>query len=167
MASPFLGEIKIVGFNFPPKGWALCTGQLLPIQQNQALFSLFGTMYGGNGVQTFGLPNLQGRSALHVGPGYTQGQMSGEAAHTLTPQEIPPHSHPAYGSTNNPSAGGPGNALWCNNATQQAFSTHTLTGTMNTGSITNNGGSQPHDNMSPYLALYFVVALQGIFPTRS
>src|SRR6516164_7796065 len=115
MSEPFLGEIKIISWNFPPKGWAFCNGQLLPINQNQALFSILGTTYGGNGQTTFGLPNLQGRSPVHVGNGITLGQQAGETSHTLSISELPAHNHVPTGSSNSPSAPGPGGNLWAAN----------------------------------------------------
>ncbi len=167
MATPFLGEIKIVSFNFPPRGWALCNGQVLSIQQNTALFALFGTAYGGNGVQTFALPNIQGRSAVHMGSGFQLGQQGGEVAHTLTVQEMAAHNHPAFGVTTNASSGGPGAAMWANNPTVQSFSTNAPNGAMSAAGIAPAGGGQPHNNMSPYLTVNFIIALEGIFPTQN
>ncbi|MGH7266812.1 MAG: phage tail protein [Candidatus Rokuibacteriota bacterium] len=164
MAEPFLAEIKIVSFNFPPKGWALCNGQLLPINQNQALFSLLGTTYGGDGRVTFALPNLQGRVPVHFGEGLIQGQADGEESHTLTQVEMPQHSH-LWQAT---SAGGttaiPGNDRLLggfNNGYNAGASpvSPPLVGTA--------GGSQPHNNMQPYLVLTVVIALQGVFPSRN
>ena len=165
MATPFISEIKIVSFNFPPKGWAFCNGQLLPIQQNAALFSLIGTYYGGNGVNNFQLPNLQGRMPIHMGAGFNLGQASGEQTHTLTVNEVPPHTHQAAATTAAPSSGSPANNLWC----QIPVNSYTATpnATMAPGAIANAGGSQPHDNMSPYLVLNFIIALTGTFPTRN
>ena len=166
MADPFLGEIKIVSFNFAPKGWALCNGQTLPINQNQALFSLFGTMYGGNGQTTFAIPNLQAKTAIHVGGGWIQGQAMGQPAHTLTLQELASHSHTAQGTTTNADSAVPtGNLLGAAN-NLYAPPTSGLT-PLHPSSITPVGGSQPHDNMQPYLTLNFCVALQGIFPSRN
>lgn len=165
MSTPFLGEIKIVSFAFAPKGWALCNGQLLPINQNQALFSLLGTMYGGDGRTTFALPNLQGRVPFHFGNGFTLGQSGGEQAHTLSIPELPAHTHSPVGSSAGPSAASPAGNVWASQAGGgYAGSSDTA---MNPGSITNTGGSQPHDNMSPYLVLNFCIALQGIFPSQN
>jgi microcystin-dependent protein len=165
MGEPFLGEIKIVSFNFPPKGWALCNGQQLPINQNQALFSLFGTTYGGNGRTTFGLPNLQGRAPIHVGSGFVQGQIGGETAHTITIPEMTQHFHffqVSQANANTPVPGG--NTFGASNNAYAAASNLT---TIHPGTVTNTGGSQPHNNMQPYLVVNYIVALQGIFPSRN
>ena len=165
MSTPFLGEIKIVSFNFAPKGWAFCNGQLLPINQNQALFSLLGTTYGGDGRTTFGLPDLRGRVPFHVGNGFTQGQRGGEEAHTLNLSELPAHTHFPMGSSNSANAVSPASNVWAS-LSNGGFSATPNT-TLNPASITNTGGSQAHNNMSPYLALNFCIALQGIFPSRN
>jgi microcystin-dependent protein len=165
MATPFLGEIKIVSFNFPPKGWAFCNGQLLPINQNQALFSILGTTYGGDGRVNFALPNLQGRMPVHVGDGISLGELGGETAHTLNISELPAHSHTPVGSNNAPSAGDATNNLWSTFANNQYNSQPNTA--MSPACIQPAGGSQPHDNMSPYLVLNFVIALQGIFPSQN
>jgi microcystin-dependent protein len=165
MSTPFLGEIKIMSFNFPPKGWAFCNGQLMAINQNQALFSLLGTYYGGDGRTTFALPNLQGRVPLHMGNGFVIGETGGETAHTLNINEIPAHTHLAVGSSNPPSVSSPAGNLW--SAQSTAAYSPTVTTSLNPASIGPTGGNQAHDNMSPYLVLNFCVALQGIFPSRS
>ena len=166
MSEPFLGELKIVSFNFPPKGWALCNGQFLPINQNQALFSLLGTMYGGNGQTTFALPDLRGRMPIHVGGGFdNQGQTGGETAHTLTMNEMPQHIHFLNAATadgDTPVA--TGNMLAAFNNGYAGASNLT---TLLPASISNVGGSQAHENMSPYLVLNYIIALQGIFPSRN
>ena len=165
MSTPFLGEIRIISFNFPPKGWAFCNGQLLAISQNQALFSLLGTMYGGNGTTNFSLPNLQGRVPIHVGNQYIQGQTAGEPAHTLSIQEIPAHTHLVTASSSVADQGSPqGNYLAVESS--NAYST-APDSPMSPQAIPNVGQSQPHDNMSPYLVLNFCIALQGIFPSRN
>ncbi|HXZ29371.1 MAG TPA: tail fiber protein [Terriglobales bacterium] len=164
MGTPFLSEIKIISFNFAPKGWALCNGQILPINQNQALFALLGTTYGGNGQTNFALPNLQGRVPVHMGSGFTLGQVGGEAAHTLIISELPAHTHQAVGSPANPTLPSPAGNLWCANPSLYNGSSNTA---MNAADITSTGGSQPHDNMSPYLVLNFIIALQGIFPSQN
>jgi len=167
MAEPFLGEIRIMSFNYPPKGWALCNGQLLPINQNQPLFALFGTMYGGNGITTFALPNLQGQTPVHVGGGFSQGQSGGEQSHTLTSAELPGHAHVAQGTTSNADQPVPtGNLLGAANNMYAGANAGNLT-PLDPTSISSLGGSQPHNNMQPFLTLSFCVALQGIFPSRN
>lgn len=165
MAEPFLSEIRMMSFNFPPKGWAFCDGQLLPINQNQALFSLLGTVYGGDGRVNFGLPDLRGRVPIHEGSGYTLGQRAGEQSHTLVIAELPQHTHVANATNTNGGLAVPlGNFLGAfNNAyTQPAALT-----SINPGSISNTGGSQAHENMQPYLTITFCIALQGIFPSQT
>ena len=165
MAEPFLGEIRLLTFQFPPKGWALCNGQLLPINQNQALFSLLGTTYGGDGRVNFGLPNLQGRVPIHMGNGHTLGERGGEQAHTLSTSEIPTHVHAlnatnSNGVVNNPNNNfiGAVNNMFTQNGTAVGF---------DATSVTNVGGSQAHLNMEPFLVLNFSIALQGIFPSQT
>jgi microcystin-dependent protein len=165
MSNPFLSEIKIVSFNFAPRGWAQCNGQLLPINQNQALFSLLGTTYGGNGQTNFALPNLQGRIPIHMGNGHTQGESSGEENHTLTTSEMAAHTHPVSASNADPNQGLPTGNMWANGA--GAYSSASPDSSMNPASISNAGGSQPHNNLQPFLVLNFVIALQGIFPSRN
>jgi microcystin-dependent protein len=163
MAEPFLSEIRIMSFSFAPKGWALCNGQLLPINQNQPLFSLLGTTYGGDGRVNFALPDLRARVPVHEGSGHTLGERGGEQAHTLSIAELPTHTHVASGSSTNggtpvPTANVLGQAL---NAYRAADNLTTI----NAGTITNTGGSQAHLNMQPFLTLSFCIALQGIFPS--
>ena len=165
MSTPYLSEIKIMSFPFAPKGWALCNGQLLPINQNQALFSLLGTTYGGDGRTTFGLPNLQGRVPNHVGQGFTLGQLGGEQAHVLTIGEAPMHTHNAVGSSDNSDSPIPtGNYLGAANNFYGPLANPT---SLQSATIGNTGGSQPHENMQPYLVLSFCIALQGIFPSQN
>jgi microcystin-dependent protein len=165
MAEPFLSEIRIMSFGFPPKGWAFCNGQLLPINQNQALFSLLGTTYGGDGRVNFGLPNLQGRSPIHMGSGHTLGEMGGEQGHTLSISEVPAHIHAASGTSNPASAASPANSVW---AAQEANPYGVTPNTaMASASVANVGGSQAHLNMQPFLVLNFCIALQGIFPSQT
>jgi microcystin-dependent protein len=164
MAEPFLSEIRIMSFNFAPKGWALCNGQLLPINQNQGLFSLLGTTYGGDGRVNFGLPNLQGRTPIHDGNGHTLGEVGGEQAHTLSIAEVPTHTHTATGTNTNGTAIIPtGNLLA--GTSPQLYTTPQNLSTLNSATIANVGGSQAHQNMQPFLALTFCIALQGIFPS--
>ena|SRR5437667_9308346 len=163
MSEPFLGEIKIISWNFPPKGWSFCNGQLLPINQNQALFSILGTTYGGDGRTTFALPNLQGRSPVHVGNGIALGELGGETAHTLNINELPAHNHVPNANSNAASVGPAANNFWSQTGSY-APSPDTA---MNPASILPTGGSQPHENMSPYLVLNFIIALQGIFPSQN
>ena len=165
MSEPYLGEIKIISWNFPPKGWAFCNGQLLPINQNQALFSILGTTYGGDGRQTFGLPNLQGRSPVHVGNGIVLGELGGETAHTLNISELPAHTHVPVGNPGTATATGPAGNLWANNP-NNAYA-GASNSSMNPACVIATGGSQPHENMSPYLVLNFIIALQGIFPSQN
>jgi len=167
MAEPFLAEIRIFSFNFAPRGWAFCNGQLLPINQNQALFSLLGTTYGGNGQTTFALPNLQGRTPLHTGSGFTLGESSGEENHTLQMAEMPQHTHLASGVTVNGNAPAPANALLAGESTAMYAPPDANLVALVAGTISNTGGSQPHTNMQPYLTLTFCIALQGIFPSRN
>src|SRR4051812_14685509 len=172
MSEPFLGEVKMMSFGFAPKGWAPCNGQLLPINQNQALFALLGTMYGGNGQTTFGLPNLQGRVPIHVGGNYTtQGEQIGQAAHTLTAAEMPAHLHSLIANST-PAPQQDGN-LPANNKRVAASTAQNLYGpatslvAMNTNDIGFAGGSQAHENMQPYTTVMFCIALNGIFPARN
>jgi microcystin-dependent protein len=165
MSTPFLSEIKIVSFNFPPKGWAQCNGQVLPINQNQALFSLLGTTYGGDGRVNFALPDLRGRIPLHEGNGFNLGQRAGESAHTLNIGELPAHTHAANAGTALADQGSPLNNVW---AAQDnpAYATSPNTA-MTPAAVSTVGGGQPHENRSPFLALMFIIALLGIFPSRS
>ena len=167
MAEPFLSEIRMMSFGFPPKGWALCDGQLLPINQNQALFSLLGTTYGGDGRVNFALPNLQGRTPIHMGSGHTLGEKGGEQGHTLSISEIPTHTHTFQASsvtgTLNVTAN---NVLGVSQSTVYADGTTGLLA-INPASITNVGGSQAHLNMQPFLVINFSIALQGIFPSQT
>lgn len=165
MSTPFLSEIKIISFNFAPKGWALCNGQLMPINQNQALFSLLGTTYGGDGRVNFALPNLQGRMPVHKGSGITLGEKAGETAHTLSISELPAHNHVPVGSSSAPAFPNADGNLWATSTAKNYNSSSDSA--MNPACLTPTGGSQPHDNMSPYLVLNFVIALQGIFPSQN
>ena len=163
MAEPFLSEIRLMSFDFAPKGWTRCNGQLLPINQNQALFSLLGTTYGGNGQTNFALPDLQGRTPIHVGSGHTLGERGGEQAHTLTINEIPTHSHVATGTSDNATDAAPAGNLLASGANQ--YQPPPGTTTLHPQTLGNVGGSQAHLNMQPFLTLTFCIALQGIFPS--
>jgi len=163
MATPFIGEVKMVAFNFPPKGWAFCNGQILAINQNQALFSILGTTYGGNGQTTFALPNLQGRVPLHMGNGFTEGQVGGAASVTLTSNQAG-HGHAvnATASATTNTAAGNFPATSGNNIYGASPDS-----TMNPTIVGQAGGSQAHSNLQPYLVVNFVIALTGIFPSRN
>ena len=168
MAEPFLSEIRIFSFGFAPKGWALCNGQLLPINQNQALFSLLGTTFGGDGRVNFGLPNLQGMTPIHVGSGHTLGEKGGEQAHTLTIAELPTHVHTPNATSAAATANSPTNALLLAQSTAaQLYTAGANLVAMAPNSLANVGGSQAHVNMQPFLTLAFGIALQGIFPSAS
>ena len=165
MSDQFIGELRIMSFNFAPKGWALANGQLIPINQNQALFSLFGTMYGGDGITNFALPNLQGRIALHFGGGLTQGQAAGSATVTLQAVETPTHGHSPQG--NNSSGGLPalvGNTF--GKSLGNAYGPPNSLATM-ASTTSSTGGSQAHENRMPSTVLSFCVSLTGIFPSRN
>ena len=162
MSEPYLGEIRAVSFNYAPKGWALCNGQLLSIQQNAALFSILGTTYGGNGINTFGLPNLQGRAPVHPGNSILLGEQAGAVGVTLTANQAGHgHSVSASASATSNTAGGnfPGKAA----SSLYGASPNTI---MNNTIVSNAGGSQPHSNQQPYLVVTYVIALVGIFPSR-
>ena len=166
MAEPFLSEIRLFSFVFAPRGWALCNGQLLPINQNQALFSLLGTTFGGDGRVNFGLPDLRGRVPIHVGSGHTLGERGGEQAHTLSIAEIPTHLHQAQAVNITATTSTPTSALMLSNSSASSlYGPATNLVAMSATTITNNGGSQAHQNMQPFLTLSFGIALQGIFPS--
>jgi len=165
MAEPFLSEIRIMSFGFAPKGWAMCNGQLLPINQNQALFSLLGTTFGGDGRVNFALPDLRARVPIHVGSGHTLGERGGEQAHTVSIAELPTHTHVLNGTTNN-AVNTPANTTVLGKSNpQQVYGGPANLAAMDPGSIGNVGGSQAHLNMQPFLTLTFCIALQGIFPS--
>ena len=168
MSEPFLSEIRLMSFVFAPKGWALCNGQLLPINQNQGLFSLLGTTYGGDGRVNFALPDLRGRVPIHTGDGHTLGERGGEQAHTLSIAELPLHVHAENATTAVASTNTPTNALMLAQSTAaNLYASATNLVAMDAGSITNTGGSQAHLNMQPFLTLSFCIALQGIFPSQT
>jgi microcystin-dependent protein len=170
MAEPFLSEIRMMSFSFAPKGWSFCNGQLLPINQNQALFSLLGTTFGGNGTVNFALPNLQGRTPIHVGVNHTLGERGGEQAHILTVSELPAHTHNMRASSANVSSNIPteNTSSWGNTSPVQAYNGGGQNlGAMNAAIISNVGGSQGHENRQPFLSINFSIALQGIFPSQN
>ena len=172
---PFVGEIRIVPFNFAPKGWAFCNGQILSISQNTALFSLLGTTFGGDGKSNFALPNFQGASPVGAGQGtglsdYLLGQSGGEAQHTLLESEMPQHSHTVQAHNGDGNQDGPTNHTWAKaHSGRQASNMYRsqAAATLGSGAVSVTGGSQPHDNMPPYLTLNFIIALQGVFPSRT
>jgi len=164
MAEPFLSEIRIMSFGYAPKGWAMCNGQLLPINQNQPLFSLLGTTFGGDGRVNFALPDVRGRTPIHVGSGHTLGERGGEQAHTLSIAELPTHTHVLNGSNTDGTQQIPVGNLLARSATQFYAPAASLAA-MNAASVGNVGGSQAHLNMQPFLTLTFCIALQGIFPS--
>ena len=169
MAEPFLSEIRIFSFNFAPKGWAMCNGQLLPINQNQALFSLLGTTFGGDGRVNFALPNLQSRAPIHVGNGHTLGERGGEQAHTLSISEVPAHTHALNATTAVATTNTPSNTLLTGQSTAANLygSAASSPVTMSPTAVASVGGSQAHLNMQPFLVLNFCIALQGIFPSAT
>lgn len=169
MAEPFLSEIRVFGFNFPPKGWATCDGQTLPVNQNQALFALLGTTYGGNGSTTFNLPDLRGRTPLHFSPEFTQGESGGSEIVTLVTSEMPYHSHALMATTSTPTASTPEANLLATLPTDKAdFTPPSLANCyLNPAVVGPTGGSTPHNNMQPTLVLNFSIALVGIFPSRN
>jgi microcystin-dependent protein len=162
---PFLGQLMLASFNFAPRGFTMANGQLLPINQNQALFALFGTFFGGDGIRTFGLPNLQGRVPIHQGGGYVIGQTGGQESHTVTTGETPQHNH-LVTAINTANATDPSGAFLAGSGAA-VFNSLTNIATMNQGSIASAGGSQSHENRQPYLVMTWVIALQGIFPSRN
>jgi microcystin-dependent protein len=165
MAEPFLAELRLMSFNFPPKGWASCNGQLLPINQNQALFALLGTTYGGNGQVNFALPDLRDRVPIHFGGGFTQGTAGGEAAHTLTMAEMPAHTHSLMATNSSADKPQPAGSLLAR-ANNLYADPGSLT-SLDPSGVSSVGGSQAHDNQVPFLKLNWCIALQGIFPSRN
>lgn len=171
MSEPFVGEIRMFAGNFAPRGWAFCDGQLLAVSQNDALFSLFGTIYGGDGRTTFGLPDLRGRIPVHAGdgPGLSPrrlGAKGGAESVTLTVNQLPSHGHPLRGSSNTGNALNPGDALLATAQSQVYFNREEALTNLNAGSVSNAGGSQAHSNLMPFLCVHFIIALVGIYPSR-
>lgn len=172
MSEPFLAEVRMVGFNFAPRGWAFCDGQILPINQNQSLYSLLGTTYGGDGRTSFALPDLRGRVPIHVGRSnggddHRLGQKSGEETHTLSVNEMPQHDHVLKGASTDANQGVPTGNLLARSTTPEAYRDPTNLQAMRAGTVANTGGGQAHDNMQPYLAVNFCIALKGLFPSRN
>ena len=175
MTEPFLGEIKMVGFSFNPRGWLNCDGQLLPVSQNSALFSLLGTIYGGDGRTSFGLPDLRGRVPIHVGEGpglsnRTQGSHGGNETHTLATSEIPAHTHQAKCVSTDGNQAGPVGAVWSDDLGVSSGvynNAATPDANMSSACIDNSGGGQSHNNMQPFLTVRFIIATVGLFPSRS
>ncbi|MGH3087854.1 MAG: phage tail protein [Gammaproteobacteria bacterium] len=165
MAEQFLSEIRLFSFGFPPKGWASCNGQLLPINQNQALFALLGTTYGGNGQTNFALPDLRGKAPIHTGNGHTPGGTAGAASVALNQQQMPDHTHTLAATNNGGSTANPSGAFL--GAFNLGYLAPTALTTLRPESVSGVGGNQPHNNMMPYLALNFCIALVGIFPSRN
>ena len=172
MSEPFLAEVRIVGFNFAPRGWAFCDGQILPINQNQSLYSLLGTTYGGDGRTSFALPDLRGRTPIHVGRSnggadHLLGQKSGEETHTLSAAEMPQHTHAQKASSTQGNTVGTAGTILAREAGNPYTAAATPTQNFASGTITNVGGGQAHNNMQPYLAINFCIALRGLFPSRN
>ena len=170
MSQPFVGEIRLVGFTFAPSGWALCNGQAMPIAEYEALFNLIGTTYGGDGVNTFNLPNLQSRVPFHMGANsmgdnFIIGQIAGSESVTLTTLQIPAHSHTLAANSGTGSQPSPAAGVWAGSTLDQ-FSTEAPANAMSSNGTTNSGGNLPHDNVSPVLVVNFVISLFGIFPSQ-
>ena len=166
MATAYVGEIRMFAGNFAPVGWAFCQGQLLAIAQNDTLFNLIGTTYGGDGVNTFALPNLQSRVPMHQGGGFTLGASAGEETVTLTAQQIPAHRHPPQSHSGSADSAGPSAEFWGNWGSAE-YSDQAPNAQMKAAAMGAAGGSQPHDNMLPYLAVNFIISLFGVFPSQT
>jgi microcystin-dependent protein len=166
MSEPFLAEIRIFGFNFAPRGYALCDGQILPINQNQSLYSLLGTTYGGDGRTSFGLPDLRGRSPVHVGNGDSLGNKGGSEGVTLSASQMPQHDHPLNSSSDPANAPSPAGKV-LGNASTQLYNDAQPLREMNPAAVASVGGGQSHNNMQPFLVMNFCIALQGLFPSRN
>lgn len=165
MAQPYVGEIRMFAGNFAPAGWMFCEGQLLPISENETLFQLIGTTYGGDGQSTFALPDLRGRIPIHQGNGFILAETGGAEEITLTVSQIPAHSHPLLGAQQNGAQASPSNALLANSTIITPYAPETVNGAMAATSVSAVGGSQPHTNFQPYLCVDFIISLFGIFPS--
>jgi microcystin-dependent protein len=165
MAEPFVAELRMMSFGYAPRGWAMCNGQFLPINQNQALFSLLGTTFGGNGQTTFALPDLRGQTPIHVGNGHTLGEKGGAQAVTLSIAELPTHVHTLNASSVAATAVVPTNALVLAQGAFEIYRGASSLTAMKAGTVGNTGGSQAHLNMQPFLTINICIALQGIFPS--
>jgi microcystin-dependent protein len=166
MSSPFIGEIRMFAGNFAPAGWAFCDGTLMAIDQNDALFNLIGTTYGGDGQTTFALPNLQSRIPIHVGPGFALAQQAGVESVTLTASQMPAHNHVPQANSSAGTQSGPSGGVWAQSTLGQ-FSSAAPTLTMAPAALGQAGGSQPHDNMMPFLVVNFILSLFGVFPSQT
>ena len=168
MSQPFIGEIRMFAGNFAPVGWAFCNGALIPISENDALFNLIGTTYGGDGQNTFALPNLQSRVPVHVGPGFALGQSGGAETVTLTTSQIPAHSHVPQCFSNPGNQASPAAGVWANSGNVTIYDNTTPVNVpMAANALGSAGGSQPHDNMIPFLVINFIISLFGVFPSQS
>ena len=167
MSSPFIGEIRMFGGNFAPQGWAFCDGSIIAISENDALFNLIGTTYGGDGQSTFALPDLRSRIPVHVGPGFALGQAAGVETVTLTTQQLPQHGHVALSSAAGSATGSPGNSTWGIASANTPYTDQPFDSQMNAGALSPTGGSQPHDNTMPFQCINFIISLFGIFPSQT
>ena len=167
MGTPYVGEIRMFAGNFAPAGWMLCQGQLLPISENETLFNLIGTTYGGDGQSTFALPNLASRVPIHQGQGFILAQTGGSESVTLTPQQIPAHSHVPMAFSGTGSQDSPANGVWASSSPSTQYSSTAPSLAMANNALGNSGGAQPHDNMVPFLAINFIISLFGIFPSQT
>lgn len=167
MSQPYVGEIRLFAGNFAPQGWHFCDGAILAIASNEVLFNLIGTTYGGDGQQTFALPDLRGRILVHQGSGHTIGELSGVETVTLTAQQIPAHSHPLTATKNLGTSGNPANFVPARLTTPDIYTLGPTQGPMAAASIGVAGGSQPHNNLQPYLCISFIISLNGVFPTQN
>lgn len=166
MSESYIGEIRMFAGNYAPQGWAFCDGSLLPISENDALFNLIGTTYGGDGQNTFALPDLRGRSSVHAGPGFALAQKAGEESVTLTPSQMPSHNHPASAASGGGNQASPAGAVWASTPAK-AYAGGPANEAMAPSTVGSSGGSQPHDNLSPYVVVSYIISLYGIYPSPS